>query len=102
MLTSLWVAEPLRQSEVNHVHVVLLLADANEEIVGLDITMEEVPRVDKLDSLEHLIGQHKHCFQGEFAFAVVEKVLKTWSEQVDDHYIVVALNTEPVYVRNTH
>ena len=56
MLTSLWVAEPLRQSEVNHVYVVLLLADANEEIVGLDITMEEVPRVDKLDSLEHLIG----------------------------------------------
>ena len=102
MLASLGVAEPLCQTEINNVYVVLLLADADEEVVRLDITMEEVPRMDKLDSLEHLIGQHKHCFKGEFAFAVVEKVLKTWSEQVDDHDIVVALNTEPVYVRNTH
>ena len=72
MLASLGVAEPLCQTEINNVYVVLLLADANEEVVRLDITMEEVPRMDKLNSLEHLIGQHKHCFQGEFAFAVVE------------------------------
>ena len=56
MLASLRVAEPLGQSEVNNVYVVLLLANADEEIVGLDITMEEVPRMDKLDSLEHLIS----------------------------------------------
>ena len=75
MLASLRVAEPLRQTEINNVYVVLLLADADEEVVRLDITMEEVPRMDKLNSLEHLIGQHKHCFKGEFALAVVEKVL---------------------------
>ena len=80
MLASLGVAEPLRQTEINNVYVVLLLADADEEVVRLDITMEEVPRMDKLNSLEHLIGQHKHCFKREFAFAVVEKVLETWSE----------------------
>ena len=72
MLASLGVAEPLRQTEINNVYVVLLLADADEEVVRLDITMEEVPRMDKLNSLEHLIGQHKHCFKGEFALAVVE------------------------------
>ena len=42
MLTSLWVTEPLGQTKVNNVYVVLLLADADEEVVGLDITMEEV------------------------------------------------------------
>ena len=72
MLASLGVAEPLRQTEINNVYIVLLLADADKEVVRLYITMEEVSRMDKLDSLEHLIGQHKHCFKGEFAFAVVE------------------------------
>ena len=72
MLASLRVAEPLGQTEVNNVYVVLLLADSNQEVVRLNITMEEVPRMDKLNSLEHLIGQHKHCFKGEFALAVVE------------------------------
>ena len=72
MLASLRVAEPLRQTEINNVYVVLLLADSNQEVVWLNITMEEVPRMDKLNSLEHLIGQHKHCFKGEFALAVVE------------------------------
>ena len=42
MLTSLWVTEPLGQTEVNNVYIVLLLADADEEVVRLDITMEEV------------------------------------------------------------
>ena len=72
MLASLRVAEPLSQTEINNVYVVLLLADSNQEVVWLNITMEEVPRMDKLNSLEHLIGQHKHCFKGEFALAVVE------------------------------
>ena len=72
MLASLRVAEPLGQTEINNVYVVLLLADSNQEVVWLNITMEEVPRMDKLNSLEHLIGQHKHCFKGEFALAVVE------------------------------
>ena len=72
MLASLRVSEPLGQTEINNVYVVLLLADSNQEVVWLNITMEEVPRMDKLNSLEHLIGQHKHCFKGEFALAVVE------------------------------
>ena len=42
MLASLRVAEPLCQTEINNVYVVLLLADADEEVVRLDITMEEV------------------------------------------------------------
>ena len=56
MLASLRVTEPLGQTEVNNVYVVLLLADSNQEVVWLYITMEEVPRMDKLNSLEHLIG----------------------------------------------
>ena len=48
----------------------------------------------------HLISQHKDSFEGELALAVVEKVLKTGSEEVDDHDVVVSLNSKPVDVRD--
>lgn len=63
MLTSLRVTEPLSQSEVNHVDVVLLLADTDEEVVWFDVTMKEVTRMHKLNALQHLIGQHQHSFE---------------------------------------
>ena len=54
MLTSLRVTEPLSQSEVNHVDVVLLLADTDEEVVWFDVTMKEVTRMHKLNALQLL------------------------------------------------
>jgi hypothetical protein len=44
------------------------------------------------------IGKHEDCLQREFALAVVEKVFKRGPKQVDDHYVVVTLNTEPMDV----
>lgn len=52
VLTSLWITEALSESKVNHVDVVLLLADANEEVVRLDISVQEVTRVYKLYTLQ--------------------------------------------------
>lgn len=43
MLSCLRVAEPFRKSEVNDVNVMLLLANANQEVVWLDIPMQEMP-----------------------------------------------------------
>ena len=54
MLTSFGVSEALGQAEVNHVHVMLLLANSNEEVVGLDVPVQEVSRVYKLNSLQLL------------------------------------------------
>ena len=39
MLTSFWVSETLRQTEINNINVVLLFADPNQKIVRLNITM---------------------------------------------------------------
>ena len=52
MLSSLRVTEPLGQSEVNNIDIVLLFADTNEEIVRFDVTMKEVTRMDKLNALQ--------------------------------------------------
>ena len=54
----------------------MLVAGANQEIVMVDVSVEEVSRMEELYSLEHLLGQHQHCFQGEFALAVVIEMLE--------------------------
>lgn len=52
MLSRLGVSEPLGKTKVNHIDIVLLLANSNQEVVRLDVSVEEVATVDKLNSLE--------------------------------------------------
>ena len=42
VLAGLGISEPLGQAEIDNVHVVLLLADTNQEVVWLDISVQEV------------------------------------------------------------
>jgi hypothetical protein len=51
VLACLGVSEALCQTEIDYVDVVLFFADTNQEVVGLDISVKEVARVDELDSL---------------------------------------------------
>lgn len=52
VLACLGVSEALGKTEVDYVDVVLLFADTNQEVIGFDISVKEVARVDKLNSLE--------------------------------------------------
>lgn len=49
-----------------------------------------------------MVCKHEDSFEGELALAVVEEVLETGAEQVDDHDVVVALDAEPVHIRDAH
>lgn len=102
MFARLWVSESLGQAEIYHVHVVLLFANTYQEVVWLDITMKKVPRVDEFDPLKHLVCQHQHSFQSEFALAVIQQILQGWTKKIDHHDVVVALDSEPMYVWHTH
>lgn len=51
MLSSLRVSETLSQSEVDHVDVVLLFADTDQEVVRLDVSVQEVAGMNELNSL---------------------------------------------------
>ena len=54
------------------------------------------------DAAYHLVGEHEHSFERKLPFAVVEEVFKTGAKQVDNHHVVVALNAEPMHVRDAH
>jgi len=79
MLSSFRVSKPFGQSKINYINVMLFFSNADQKVVGFDITMKEMPRVDKLDSLEHLVRQHEDSFKTELSLAVVEQVLKRWA-----------------------
>jgi len=58
MLPSLCVPIPFGKAKVYGEHVVLSLATAHEEVVGLDVAVQVQTAVDVLDALDHLVGKH--------------------------------------------
>ena len=60
MVSALGVSIALGKSEVDDVDDVLLAADADQKVVRLDVSVDEVSGVDKLNSLEELFCQHQH------------------------------------------
>jgi hypothetical protein len=54
MLSSFGVSESLGKSEINDIDVVLFLADPNQEVVRLNVSVEEVARVNEFYSLQLL------------------------------------------------
>lgn len=56
-----------RQSEVNYVDFVSLLAPPDHKIVGLNIPVEIAFAVNELDSLNHLNANHESGLEVELA-----------------------------------
>ena len=61
MLSSLRVSKALSQAKIDDIDVVLLLADADQEVVRLDVSMQEVPRVHELNSLQLSNSHIRKC-----------------------------------------
>jgi len=73
------VAVFLGETKIDHVHLVTAFADTHQEVVGLDVSVDEVPRMNVLDSGDELIGKQKNGFEAEFAVAEVEEVFERWT-----------------------
>jgi hypothetical protein len=119
MEVGLRVTEFLCQAKINDVDLVAPLSDAHQKVVGFDVTMDEVARVDIFDAgnlwgrlvmeLEtrkgaaryQLVSQEQDSLETEFAVAKVEEVLEGGPEQIKDHGIVVAFGTVPANKRHT-
>ena len=52
VLPCLWVSESLGQPKIDDINEMLLFANTYQEIVRFDISVQKVPGVDKLESLE--------------------------------------------------
>ena len=85
----------LGQTKINDIDLVAALADAHEEVVRLDITVDEGLGVDVFNAGNELIGEQKNCLQGELAVAKVKEILQAGSEKVENHGIIVTLGAEP-------
>ena len=85
------VAVLLGQAKVDDVHLIATLADAHEEVVGLDVAVDERLGVDVLDARDELVREEQHRLQRELAVAEVEEVLQARSQQIEHHGVVVAL-----------
>ncbi|RNA05858.1 hypothetical protein BpHYR1_033557 [Brachionus plicatilis] len=93
------VAVLFGEAEVDQKDFVAVAANAHQKVVGLDVAMNEVFVVHKLDAAYHLVGEHQHRFHGEAARAKVEQVLEAGPEQVHDQNVVVFFDAVPAYVR---
>jgi hypothetical protein len=91
----------LGQTEIDHVDLVATLANAHEEVVRLDITVDERLGVDVLDAGDELIGEQEDGLERELAVAEVEEILQGRAEQIEDHGVVVALSTKPAHEGDT-
>lgn len=94
------VAVLLCQAEVDEKHFVAVAANAHQEVVGLDVTMNEVLVVHELNATDHLIGEHENRLHGEATRAEVEQVLQTGAEQIHHQNVVVLLLAVPADVWN--
>lgn len=72
----LGVAVLLGETEINHVDLVTALADTHQEIVGLDVAVNKVARVDVFNTRDKLIGEEENSLEGEFAVAKVEEIFE--------------------------
>ena len=87
---------PFGEAEIDDVHHFGLGVLADDEVVGLDVSVDEAALVEVLEAREHLQRDAEHREQREFAVAVIEEVLETGAEQLHDHHVVVARRAEPV------
>lgn len=97
MLFGLWVPVLLRHSKVNNVNNVGCFSvwSTNQEIIGLDVPVDEVLFVDRLNSRQlnrmlerytvgrpavyHLLGDHHYRLDRELPVAVIEQILEARS-----------------------
>ena len=58
--------------------------------------------MDVFEAAEELVGEHEDGFELEAAAAVVEEVFEGGAEEVEDHYVVVAFDSVPPDVGDSH
>lgn len=70
----------LRQSEVDEEELITVAPDSHQKIVWLNISMDEVLVVNKLNATNHLICEHEDRLHCESPRAEIEKVFEARSQ----------------------
>lgn len=91
----------LGKTEVDDIDLITPLADAHEEVVRLDVSVDEGLGMDVLNTRDELIGEKEDRLQRELAVAEVEEVFQAGPEQIEDHGVVITFGAEPAYEGDT-
>jgi hypothetical protein len=75
MQVSLGVSVLFGETEINDINLIASFPNTHEEIVGLDISVDKVSRVNVFDSRDELVGEEKDSLEGEFSVTEVEQIL---------------------------
>lgn len=115
------IAVPLGQTEIDHMHNPALAPRAHQKIVRLDIAVNKVSAMKKLDARDlpgaksdmrkwrenggdarayELLREHEHCFERKAAVAKRKKILQARPQQVHHHDRVVAFMSKPAHDGN--
>lgn len=97
----LWVSILLGQTEIDDIDLIASLADAHQEVVWFDVTVNEGFGVDVLDSRDELISQQEDGLEREFSVAEVEQIFQRGAEEIKYHGVVITFCAEPSHKRNT-
>lgn len=65
-----------------------MLIHSQKEILGLDVSMNELLLMKVLESLNDLDSNHNNSFEVELFIAFLEKLLQRGSQQVHNHDVV--------------
>mmetsp|Transcript_51496 Transcript_51496/g.137429 ORF Transcript_51496/g.137429 Transcript_51496/m.137429 type:complete len:249 (-) Transcript_51496:48-794(-) len=98
VLLCLWVPVLFGKTKIDYVHLVRLLAETDQEVVGLDVAVNEILCMHVLHAIDHLIRQHQDRLKTELPVAETEQVFQRRPEKIDDHDVIVPLHTIPVDV----
>ena len=77
-------------------------ARAQQEVLRLDVAVQVMSIVQRLEPSEQLIHDQQRGLEGEPSPAVLEQVLEVGSQQLEDHHIEVVLDTMPADLRKAH
>jgi len=80
----------LGQSEVKKENFVASFVVAHAEIIRFDVSVDEVPVMNVLNSGDHLIHQHEDSLQGKLSESIFEKWLKGGAHQIHHQDVVVS------------
>lgn len=102
VLLGLGVAPKLRHTKVNHMNNISGAGawEADKEVVGFNVTVDEVLFVDRLDARNHLAGGKADCLERETATAHVEQIFQVGPKEVDNEHVVQAFGAKVIDLRN--
>lgn len=100
VLSRFGINVPFAESEVDYMNLILLLTNANQEVIWLDISMNQPFLMQTLHECDTLQTYQGNCPLWERSLAVHMKRLKARPQHVRHHQVVVTLCTKEVHFGN--